>query len=135
MEAYIDGSSIGMYGYYIPSKKKKRVVYDQPLTNNQAEWLALVVLLLDALPGECITVYSDSQIVVNQLLGEWDTKNETLVAYRKISYILIHTKDLKVGINWIPREENKFGHHLEKLLKEKKARRKIIKKKIKRGFI
>lgn len=77
MRAYIDGSSSGVYGYLITTPEQiQKVITDHPMTNNQAEWLALLSLLMDLEPNTKILIYSDSQIVVNQLTGLWETKNE-----------------------------------------------------------
>jgi len=130
MKAYIDGSEKGLYGYLIRPGEKLKLVKDHPMTNNQAEWLALLTLLLDLEEETTIQVYSDSQIVVNQLKGEWETKNETLKHMKKIALMIIQTKNLNVRITWVRRNLNPFGKHLEKLLKEEKKKRKKLREKL-----
>lgn len=128
MRAYIDGSSKGMYGYCIPEKKKLRVINDYPMTNNQAEWLALIALLMDLEMYTQIRVLSDSQIVVNQLQETWETRNGELLYLKKVCQQIIETKELKVTMIWIPRNKNLFGKHLERIVKDERKKRKKIQK-------
>ncbi len=50
------------------------------MTNNQAEYEALMRALMDADPGPDadLTIYSDSQLLVRQLTGEYRVKDEGL---------------------------------------------------------
>lgn len=132
MKAFIDGSSNGIYGYLL--RKKKRIIRDYPLTNNQAEWLAFLTLLVDLEPNSKIHVYSDSQIVVNQYYGDWETKNPNLKHLKEVCLELIKIKNLEVHLEWVRREENPFGKVLERIVrKERKAKRKL-REKIERGY-
>ena len=121
LTAYIDGSSKGLYGYWMDGKT--HVVRDHPMTNNQAEWLALYYLLLD-LPyySEC-DVYSDSMLVVNQFNGDYQVKDEDLRRIYNSCKSLVVLKHLRVNLNWVPRKENKFGKILEKELAKERLRR------------
>lgn len=135
IKAYVDGSSSGMYGYeIIDPEPKRRIMNDYPLTNNQAEWLALLLLLMDLEPHTEIEVYSDSQIVVNQLVGNWETRNDLLKNLKAVCLLVIETKKLKVSLSWIPRKENLFGKYLEKLLRNERKKRNKLQEKIKRGW-
>jgi len=127
MRAFIDGSSMGLYGYLLMPSKKLKVVEDHPCTNNVAEWLALLTLLMDLKIDTQIKVYSDSQIVVNQLTDNWKTEDEELKHLKEVCKMLIETKKLKIDIVWIPRNSNAFGKHLDKLLSQARRRRKKLK--------
>ena len=120
-EAYIDGSSAGMYGYILG--EKTFIVYDSNLTNNQAEWLALYSLLVDLPRYSSVTVYSDSQLVVNQWSGEFKCKNEELLRIKNACKRVASLKKLKIDLKWIPREKNIFGKKLEKELAKKRKER------------
>lgn len=133
MKVYIDGSSTGLYGYLFLNGKKK-VVQDYPMTNNQAEWLALLILLMDLEPNSKVSVYSDSQIVVHQYTGEWETKNETLKHLKEVCHLVANIKKLKITLHWVPRGKNSFGKLLAKIVAKNKKKRKKLSEKIKRGW-
>lgn len=73
-------------------------------TNNQAEYQAMIEALRWAGgTGELCTIYSDSQLVVKQLNGEWAVKAEGLVPwYRKACDLMGNAT-----IQWIRGNENK----------------------------
>jgi ribonuclease HI len=49
-------------------------------TNNQAEYRAVIAGIEKALSsGEAVTLYSDSELVVRQILGRYKVKNEGLL--------------------------------------------------------
>ena len=136
MRAYIDGSSKGIYGYVITTNGgNRKTVRDHPMTNNQAEWLALLVLLMELENNTEITILSDSQIVVNQFTSTWETKNETLKHLKEVCLLIARTKRLKVNIGWVPRNENVYGKYLEKLVKNGKKKKKEFIAKLDRGFM
>ena len=56
---------------------------EEPCTNNEAEYEALIVGLEVALDigVRCIQVYGDSLVVIRQILGIYDVRKEELVAY------------------------------------------------------
>lgn len=62
---------------------EKALRFDFPATNNQAEYEAVIAGLEFALDigVKAITAYSDSQLVVNQVRGEYGVVNPTLVKY------------------------------------------------------
>lgn len=83
-------------------------------TNNQAEYLALLLglLLLKSLicPGDMLTIKSDSQLLVRQLIGMYSVKNKDLVR------LYVHVEELLMGLTYtichIPRAENKIADRL-----------------------
>src|SRR5262249_17851564 len=92
-------------------------------TNNEAEYLALLRLLkllaahVKAAPslnaaGQGIWIYSDSEVMVNQLNGDYKVKEDRL---RKLWYEAKElVKDIGVvRLQKIPREENLAGLWLE----------------------
>lgn len=84
-------------------------------TNNVAEYFALGVGLKSVLelmdfgePSELL-VRGDSQLVVKQMLGEWQCKKEHLQALAtKCQAVIekIESYKCKVKLEWIPRELN-----------------------------
>lgn len=119
--AYIDGSSKGLYGYWMEGKT--HIVRDCPMTNNQAEWLALYYLLLDLPYYSKCDVFSDSMLVVNQFNGDYQVRDENLRKIYDSCKTLVTLKHLKVRLNWVPRRDNVFGKILEKELAKDRFRR------------
>ncbi len=122
-ELYTDGASKGNpglsgIGYVI---KKNGVVVDETCksigvaTNNIAEYTALIEglkKLLD-LKIKSINVYSDSELMVKQINGEYQVKNS------KIKPLYAQVKDLAnqfdyFSISHIPREKNRLADKLSK---------------------
>ncbi|PKA60972.1 hypothetical protein AXF42_Ash019961 [Apostasia shenzhenica] len=85
-------------------------------TNNQAEYEALIAGLNFALSMavKCIQVFSDSQLVVNQMNRAFETKDEVLKKYLQQAQSLIsHFEDF--SLMHIPREENQVTDRLAKV--------------------
>ena len=90
--------------------------FDFKATNNQAEYEALIARLkvCTALGADEVEVFSDSQVIVNQVLDEYQAKDENMIAYLKLAKELLRRfKEYK--IIQIPREENKQADVLAKL--------------------
>ena len=83
-------------------------------TNNELEYLALLYALgyiRDKYKGEKVIIYSDSQLMVNQMNGKWRVTTPNLVAlHEKCSSMITH----KIKLKWISRKFNLAGHVLEK---------------------
>jgi len=123
---HIDGSSLGLYGFCEVKNKKivdTHIEVDQPLTNNQAEWLALFTCLLHAPVNSRIQIFSDSQLVVNQFNGRYKVKDEDLKRIASWCRIVMKTRNLEVELKWIPRKENLFGKILEREVHRRRAER------------
>lgn len=84
-------------------------------TNNQAEYLALIASLREAHRQNIthLSVFSDSQLMVNQVNGEWEVKDGRLkplcdeaqgLARMFVTFVLTH----------VPREENALADRLSK---------------------
>lgn len=98
-EIVFDGGSINNpglgYGSYIVSEDgvelhaRDREEFGNPITNNQAEYLALTRALTwlsqeldpDELANASVIIRGDSQLVLNQLKGTWKVKNAGLRSY------------------------------------------------------
>jgi len=119
---YCDGASKGNpgeagIGYVIKDEKgeiiKKVGDYIGHATNNVAEYTALKRALLDCLKlkGKEVAVYSDSQLMVKKLKGEYGVKNKGLIILYNEVMDLIQRFDTFI-INHIPREKNKEADKL-----------------------
>lgn len=83
--------------------------YSDRYTNNEAEYVALMKAMEMAKAGDII--YSDSQLVVNQVNGKWKCHQEHLFP------LMIRARKIKeekgLVIKWVRRGENLAGHLLE----------------------
>ena len=116
-EIYVDGACSGNPGksrIAIASedlKKTRNIGYG---TNNRAEYLALIYGLLYAKHlGEPVVIKADSQLVVNQVNGNYKVKSVALQPLHKRAQHLLLEISHPVEIIWIPRELNLAGHMLE----------------------
>ncbi len=123
IKVYVDGSSIGNPGksgigylIYQGSKLlKKRSVYLGVQTNNFAEYMALIFPLIDAIEEnqKKISVFSDSQLVCEQIKGNYKVKNQNIYPLFVLAKNLISKLD-DFKITHIDREENQEADELAK---------------------
>ena len=64
-------------------KVKCMIHLDFPMTNNEAEYETLIVGLdlAKAAEAESMVVYCDSQMVISQVNGDYECKNERMKKY------------------------------------------------------
>jgi ribonuclease HI len=89
--------------------------FSQDSTNNVAEYTALAKALewlaANNLASEKVAVKSDSQLVVNQLQGNYKIKAKRIVPlFRQVALLKSKFSDLE--ISWVPREQNKEADRL-----------------------
>ncbi len=130
--AFIDGASSGnpgpsAYAYLIRHGEDilRGAGYLGRATNNYAEYQALLHCLRRAIRLRCrsISVYSDSQLLVRQILGEYRVRDQRLRQLREEAVELIR-RFQSFEIKHIPRELNSDANRLaaealSKALKEK----------------
>ena len=87
---------------------------DLPTTNNEAKYKALVagLDLAKAAGAKNMVVYCDSQVVTNQINGDYGCKNERLKKYLEVVNRRIGS--LQIRFVQIPREENECVDRLAK---------------------
>ena len=90
--------------------------FDFKATNNQAEYEALLAGLkvYVTLGADEKEIFSNSQVVVNQVLDQYQARNNCMMAYLEIANRLLR-KFKEYKITQIPREENKRADALSKL--------------------
>jgi ribonuclease HI len=118
--AYVDGGSLGN-----PGPSGIGVVIDDPRggririakwigrqDNNVAEYLALLEALqcAVALNARAIHVYSDSEVVVRQMTGQYSCRSPRLYSLHWICRKL--TRSLTFSISHVSREHNAEANHL-----------------------
>lgn len=130
IEVYFDGlcqpinpGGISCYAFLV--KSGGRTIYSdygiavepfsQDSTNNVAEYTALVKalqwLLEKNLGSAKVEVKSDSQLIVNQLTGDYKVKSKRIVSLYK-QVLLLKRKFQDIEIKWVPREENREADRL-----------------------
>ena len=87
---------------------------DFPTTNNEAEYKALMARLdlARAAGALSVVIYCDSQVVTNQVNGDYECKNERMKRY--LDQIRKRVGDLKAKVIQIPRGENEQANRLAK---------------------
>jgi ribonuclease HI len=76
------------------------------LTNNVAEYRALLSVLRYVAEGSRARIFTDSQLVCEQFNGRWAINDPKLVTLLTEARDLIEEKDLEIDVRWIPREKN-----------------------------
>ena len=113
-KVYVDGSGSGwicvavLDGPVYISKEKAN-------SHNESEWQALLKALMLLNDGDSALILTDSQLIARQFSGDYKTRSP---AMRRLKYLCVDTaksKNLKVRVKWIRREENVAGWLLEKL--------------------
>ena len=90
------------------------VPYSKAVTNNVGEYRAVILALEEAHRWSIkqVELLTDSQLVVEQVKGNWKVRHKHLLPLRD------RVKELLTALNgtleWIPREENLAGKVLER---------------------
>ncbi|MFH8119466.1 MAG: ribonuclease HI family protein [Candidatus Aenigmatarchaeota archaeon] len=87
----------------------------EPATNNVAEYTALLTAMEEAIRRniEEVEILTDSQLLVNQVSGNWKIESETSRKFvPRIRKLKKNFKKFK--LRWIPREENEKADMLSK---------------------
>jgi ribonuclease HI len=111
---YVDGAG-GLnsgYGYYVKETGESFYEKKPSITNNQAEYLAIIAALKKFVESDDdVIIFSDSKNTVSQLNHEFAINNEQLKELAREAWPII-AKYSKLKITWIPREENLAGKML-----------------------
>jgi len=91
-------------------------VLTQLCSNNVAEYQSLSLGLEMAIEMGItdLNVYGDSQLVINQLLDEYEVKKEDLVRYHRQALHLLNKLEM-VKLEHVPRSPNKMADALTNL--------------------
>ena len=90
------------------------VFLTKPMTiNNQAEYEAILkgLQLLQEVKAQSIEVFGDSQLIINQLIGLYECKEDTLKGYYDECQKLLK-EFLHVSFQLIPRAQNQEANRL-----------------------
>ncbi len=114
ISVYVDGSggSSSGYGYFVKETGESFYEKKPELTNNQAEYLAIISALNKFVDSnDQVTIYSDSKNTVNQLNHEFAINNEELRSLAREAWSLM-AKFSNLTLTWVPRSKNLAGKML-----------------------
>lgn len=110
IEIYVDGGGANGYGVagcaWIRPGIAIHVERGSGWTCNEAEYRGLISALRYLPFGSCATVFSDSQLMVRQVAGEYATDEPRLQSLLERARQIMSRRNLSVQLNWIPREQN-----------------------------
>ena len=115
IRVYTDGSGINSSGkgsgiaFLIEGQNKKHMEKRDGLTNNQAEYLAILTALKAIPPKSEVEILSDSELAVNQIRGRYKIRDPELQRLSEEISKVINGRRLQVQFSWIPRSRNKAG--------------------------
>jgi ribonuclease HI len=99
MKIYTDGGK-KKYCFVIPEKNIVKMFDSKDMTNNEAEYSAVIEALKFIEENSKVTVFSDSKLVVNQVKMEWHIKQERMRQLFKKVLSLINEKKIDFNIYW-----------------------------------
>jgi ribonuclease HI len=114
LHIYVDGSGTPnfRYGYLIDETGESHMEYHKGITNNEAEYLAIITALNGVTDKDNhIIILSDSQLVVNQINHKYGINNQNLRRLASQVWVLEKKFD-KFELHWVRRSENKAGKML-----------------------
>ncbi|PZM83575.1 hypothetical protein DLH72_03650 [Candidatus Gracilibacteria bacterium] len=90
-------------------------------TNNEAEYLGAFYGIKRAieLGATQVDLFMDSNLVINQLSGNWKIKKIELGLINKDIQKIISDNNVKISYNWIEREKNKEADRLSNIAMDK----------------
>lgn len=89
------------------------------VTNNQAEFKAILSALKSINYDHDLIIYSDSKLAVNILSGEWNCHNTGLSIIKKEILNIINNRNGSVEFKWIPRSQNEEADTISRSLYRK----------------
>jgi ribonuclease HI len=106
--ARFDGKG-SAYAFVRPDTGEKQVIREDGLTNNQAEYMG-IILALETFPKGCaVEIRTDSEVVCAQLNGRYKVRDPKLALLLETAKEVIQRNNLKAQFVWIPRAENLAG--------------------------
>jgi ribonuclease HI len=109
IQIYTDGSAGGRIAWLRPDTQQQYIEAIPGLTNNEAEYRA-ILSALDSLPvGAHVEVLSDSTVCVMQLLHKYRVLEPRLADLKLQILALVAKKELTFSPKWISRRDNLAG--------------------------
>lgn len=79
------------------------------LSNNAAEYRAIISAIKPLLPQSVVEVLTDSLLVVSQLRGEYRILDPKLAKLASEVKTIAESARLNLRVTWVPRRENRAG--------------------------
>ena len=113
VKVYVDGrgGEHSGYGYVVPATGDSFYAEETGLTNNQAEYTAILAALQRYEGTGAITIYSDSQVVVSQIDHRYAIKNDALRILARQVWQMMQQYE-SVQVRWVRRQDNPAGKML-----------------------
>ena len=111
INVYVDGSGgeNSGYGYFVKETGESSFEKKPNLTNNQAEYLAIINVLKKFVNSDDeIIIFSDSKNTISQLNHEFAINNDQLRVLAQEAWPIMG-KFSNLTLTWIPRKENLAG--------------------------
>jgi ribonuclease HI len=103
-----DGTGSG-FAWLCKTTNEKGIERVPALTNNQAEYRALIAALTVVPSNTRLEVFSDSLLLCCQFSGEYAVNDPDLAELLAQAQSLIKEKSLSVTLQWVPRARNLAG--------------------------
>jgi len=113
VKIYVDGSGGGRIAWMRPDTGEQHIENIPGLTNNEAEYRAILAALKPLPNGTHVEVMSDSMVCVMQLLNRYRVLEPRLAALKQEILAFAAKKKLAFTPVWISRRENRAGKLLE----------------------
>ncbi len=116
MRVWVDGAGVSLLGQkartcvLFEGVEPKVTEYDQG-TNNEMEYGALIEALSDS-RSQGATIYTDSELVVGQVIRGWKVKADNLRPLVERARVLLAERQAR--LDWVSREQNLAGKVLER---------------------
>ena len=88
------------------------------LTNNQAEYRAIISALESVPVDSTVTILSDSQVVIYQIHGVYRVNSDSLIELRNRVNEIVILSNLTATFQWIPRTQNRADGLLKRTTKQ-----------------
>lgn len=115
IEIYTDGAGSGPDGkgsgfaWLNTTTGQKHIESIPNLTNNQAEYRAVISALKSIQKGSMVNIITDSLLVVSQLRGEYRIRDSKLEKLASEVKTIVEQKQLSATFLWVRRTENLAG--------------------------
>ena len=103
-----DGNGSG-FAWLNENSGEKHIERVPGLTNNMAEYRAVISALKSVRKGCSVELFTDSLLVVSQLRGEYRIRDPKLEKLATEVKTLAEQKQLTLTLTWVPRQENPAG--------------------------
>ena len=117
---FVDGSGANGSGkgsgfaYLIEGEPNGHAEFRDGLTNNKAEYMAILAALKDTSLKSKVEILSDSELAVNQLAGKYAIRDPELGHLAAEIGKVLTQRNLTAKFTWIPRRQNKADKMLSR---------------------